>query len=223
MQQIWINPNLRKDTMVKIKICGLKTLADVEIVNKYKPEYIGFVFAPTKRFVTDEQALAMRNALDKDIKSVGVFVNEPIEHIVKLCNNGTINLVQLHGDESEDYIRKLKSKLNADIEIIKAVRVQNQEQVQKSLSNEADYMLFDTYKKGEMGGTGERFPLEILEQSLYKDHKPFFLAGGLSPDNIKEVLGQMECYCVDVSTGVEIDGVKDETKIKQFIENVRNI
>jgi phosphoribosylanthranilate isomerase len=207
--------------MVKIKICGLKTLSDVEIVNKYKPEYIGFVFAPTKRFVTDEQALKMRKALDKDIKSVGVFVNEPIEHIVKLCDNGTINLVQLHGDESEDYIRKLKSKLKTDIELIKAVRVQNKEQVQKSLSNEADYMLFDTYKKGEMGGTGERFPLEILEQSLDRNHKPFFLAGGLSPDNIKEVLGQMECYCVDVSTGVETDGVKDENKIKEFIDRVR--
>jgi phosphoribosylanthranilate isomerase len=212
--------------MVKIKICGLKTLTDVEKVNKYKPEYIGFVFAPTKRFVTDEQALAMRNALDKDIKSVGVFVNEPIEHIVKLCDNGTINLVQLHGDESEDYIKELKSKLqklNTNTEIIKAVRVQNQDQVRKSLSAEADYMLFDTYKKGEMGGTGERFPLEILEQSLDKNHKPFFLAGGLSLDNITEVLGQMECYCVDVSTGVETDGVKDENKIKQFIESVRNI
>jgi phosphoribosylanthranilate isomerase len=207
--------------MTKIKICGLKTLYDVEIVNKYKPEYIGFVFAPTKRFVTDEQAFKMRKALDKDIKSVGVFVNEPIEHIVKLCDNGTINLVQLHGDESEDYIRKLKSKLKTDTELIKAVRVQNKEQVQKSLSNEADYMLFDTYKKGEMGGTGERFPLEILEQSLDRNHKPFFLAGGLSPDNIKEVLGQMECYCVDVSTGVETDGVKDENKIKEFIDRVR--
>jgi phosphoribosylanthranilate isomerase len=208
--------------MTKIKICGLKTISDVEKVNKYKPEYIGFVFAPTKRFVTDEQALAMRNALDKDIKSVGVFVNEPIAHIVNLCNNGTINLVQLHGDESEDYIRELKSKLITNTEIIKAVRVQNQDQVRKSLSAEADYMLFDTYKKGEMGGTGERFPLEILEQSLDKNHKPFFLAGGLSPDNITEVLGQMECYCVDVSTGVETDGVKDENKIKQFIDKVRN-
>jgi phosphoribosylanthranilate isomerase len=207
--------------MTKIKICGLKTLADVEIVNKYKPEYIGFVFAPTKRFVADEQAFAMRNALDKDIKSVGVFVNEPIEHIVKLCDNGTINLVQLHGDESEDYIRELKAKLITNTEIIKAVRVQNQDQVRKSISAEVDYMLFDTYKKGEMGGTGERFPLEILEQSLDKDHKPFFLAGGLSADNIKEVLGQMECYCVDVSTGVETDGVKDENKIKQFIDKVR--
>ncbi|MBO5144615.1 MAG: phosphoribosylanthranilate isomerase [Lachnospiraceae bacterium] len=213
--------------MTRIKICGLKTLADVEKVNRYLPEYIGFVFANTKRFVTDEQALAMKQALDKRIQAVGVFVDEPIEHVISLCSRRIIDIAQLHGAESEEYIRALKEK--TDITVIKATRVQNAEQVARQMSEEADYMLFDTYKKGELGGTGERFPLEILEESLRKMKaggravKPYFLAGGLDDENVAEVLGRTACFAVDVSTGVETDGVKDEAKIQRFIEQVRNI
>ncbi|MDE7273867.1 MAG: phosphoribosylanthranilate isomerase [Lachnospiraceae bacterium] len=218
--------------MVRVKICGLKTLADVEKVNRYLPEYIGFVFANTKRFVTDEQALCMRQALDRRIQAVGVFVNEPMEHVIDLCDRGVIDVVQLHGEESEAYIREFKQK--TDTIVIKAVKVQNAEQVSKQMSQEADYMLFDTYKKGEPGGTGERFPLEILEECLRELRvkgqtiKPCFLAGGLDCQNVTEVLGQVErnvfreCIAVDVSTGVETDGTKDEEKIRQFIEYVRN-
>lgn len=213
--------------MTRIKICGLKTLADVEKVNKYLPEYIGFVFANTRRFVTDEQALEMKKALDRSIKAVGVFVDEPIEHVINLCSRGIIDIVQLHGAESEEYIRELKEK--TDTIVIKATKVQNAEQVMRLMSEEADYMLFDTYKKGELGGTGVRFPLEILEESLKdmkekgKAVKPYFLAGGLDWENVTEVIGKTECFAVDVSTGVETDGVKDEIKIKQFIEQVRGI
>lgn len=225
--------------MTRVKICGLKTLADVEKVNRYLPEYVGFVFADTKRFVTDEQAFDMRQALDRRIQSVGVFVNEPMEHVIELCDKGVINVVQLHGEESESYIRELKQR--TDTVVIKAVRVQSVEQVLEQMSQEADYMLFDTYKKGAPGGTGERFSLEILKESFQELSangqavKPYFLAGGLDCQNVAEILGQVqcnafgecnvfgECIAVDVSTGVETDGVKDETKIKQFIENVRNV
>lgn len=209
----------------KIKICGLKTLADVEKVNRCLPDYVGFVFANTKRFVTDDQALELKRALDNRIKAVGVFVDETIEHVVSLYEKGIIDIAQLHGSESEDYIRELKQK--TDMRVIKATRVQTPKQVSALMSNEADYMLFDTYKKGEPGGTGERFPIEILEKSL-KDIaarggtvKPFFLAGGLDWQNVTEVIGKTNCFAVDVSTGVETDGVKDEAKIRQFIENVR--
>lgn len=217
--------------MMKIKICGLKTPADVEKVNRYKPEYIGFVFAHTKRFVTDEQALEMKKLLDREIKAVGVFVDEPIEHVISLCNRGIIDVVQLHGAESEDYIREIRQK--TDTTVIKATKVQTAQQVAQLMSEEADYMLFDTYKKGALGGTGERFSLEILEQSLNtlraqgKQVKPYFLAGGLDCQNVTEVLcqiaGSSECVAVDVSTGVETDGVKDEAKIRQFIESVREM
>lgn len=213
--------------MTKVKICGLKTLADVEKVNRYLPDYIGFVFANTKRFVTDEQALEMKQALDHRIKAVGVFVDEPMEHVVSLYEKGIIDIAQLHGAESEDYIRMLKQK--TDICVIKATRVQTPEQVSALMSDEADYMMFDTYKKGELGGTGVRFPITILEKSLEdmaaqgRAIKPFFLAGGLDWQNVAEVIGKTECFAVDVSTGVETDGVKDEAKIKQFIEKVRQV
>lgn len=205
--------------MTKVKICGLRTLADVEAVNRYLPEYVGFVFADTRRFVTDEQAFLMKKALDKKIKSVGVFVDEPLAHVVSLCENGIIDAAQLHGSESEAYIRELKQK--TDICVIKATRVQSPRQVLQVMSDEADYMLFDTYKKGEPGGTGERFSLEILEQCLPDMHKPFFVAGGLDCDNVLEVIGRTKCFAVDVSSGVETNGKKEEQKIKQFIEKVR--
>ena len=145
--------------MTKVKICGLKTLADVEIVNKYLPEYVGFVFANTKRFVTDEQAFCMKQALDKRIQVVGVFVNEPQKHIISLCQKGIIDAVQLHGDETSEYIEALRQQIQNPI--IRAVRVQNAGQVKKELQQNVDFMLFDTYKKGVYGGSGERFSLSI--------------------------------------------------------------
>ena len=211
--------------MAKIKICGLKTLEDVAIVNEYLPEYVGFVFANTKRFVTDEQALEMRLALNNRIKTVGVFVDEPIEHILKLCRCGIINVVQLHGEETDDYIKQIKEE--NDICVIKAVKVQSSEQVYENMSQNADFMLFDTYKKGELGGTGERFSLELLEEVLLrmseegKPVKPYFVAGGLDEANVCDILGKTKCYGVDVSTGVETDGKKDRLKIEKFINSVR--
>lgn len=210
---------------MRVKICGLKTLDDVRIVNRYLPDYVGFVFADTKRFVTDEQAFAMKKALDTRIQAVGVFVNEPLEHVVSLCKCGIIDVVQLHGEEQDDYIRELKKQ--TDKSVIKAVRVQSSEQVNNMLTQQADYMLFDTYQKGIPGGSGERFPLEILQRSLEEQAakgrqiQPFFLAGGLSPGNVTEVLANLECFGVDVSTGVETQGSKDEAKVRQFIHIVR--
>ena len=211
--------------MPKVKICGLKTLEDVAIVNKYLPEYVGFVFVPTKRFVTDEQALMMKQALAPQIQAVGVFVNEPIEHVLSLCSRGIIDVIQLHGDETPEYITEIKNR--TDTPVIKAVRVQSSEQVSSMVTSLAEYMLFDTYKKDAYGGSGERFPLEILQKSLKElenqgvSIQPFFLAGGLTPGNIEEVLGTQDSYCIDVSTGVETDGHKDEAKVRELIEKIR--
>lgn len=227
--------------MVKIKICGLKTLADVEAVNRYLPDYVGFVFANTKRFVADEQASAMKQALDQRIKAVGVFVDEPLAHVKSLCSRGIIDAVQLHGAEPETYIRELKEQTGRTV--IKAVRVQSAAQVMEMMSEAADFMLFDTYKKGVPGGTGERLSLDILQESLRDmaakgaETKPYFLAGGLDSENVAGVLAEMArvhgnyagnyvgnysgCYAVDVSTGVETGGVKDESKMRRFIEKVR--
>ena len=212
--------------MAAVKICGLKTLADVALVNQYLPEYIGFVFANTKRFVTDTQALTLKQALDPRIRAVGVFVDEPMEHIINLYQSGIIDIAQLHGGESETYLEALKQQTN--ITIIKAAKVQSAEQVYQQISQQADYMLYDTYKKGELGGTGTRFPLEILEETLTKltdqdqTVKPYFIAGGLDAENVEAVIGKMNCYGVDVSTGVETGGGKDGKKIEEFIQAVRN-
>lgn len=217
--------------MPKIKICGIKTLVDVNLVNQFLPEYVGFVFANTKRFVTDKQAYEMKQALAKTIQSVGVFVDEPIEHVIALCRSKIIDVVQLHGAETEGYIRELKDKTNTTV--IKAAKVQAVDQILGLMSEEADYMLFDTYRKGELGGTGERFSLEILKEAFRhiqlqkRKVKPYFIAGGLTCQNVAEVIRQIteyvNCYAVDVSTGVETNGVKDAIKIRDFIKNVRNM
>ncbi len=213
--------------MTKVKICGLRILEDVRIVNQYLPEYVGFVFAKTRRFVTDEQALMMRQMLDKRIQVVGVFVDEPIEHVIQLCDTGVINIVQLHGDETNIYIQRLKEKI--DTSVIKAIRVQSEEQVAECMLTDADFMLFDTYKSGVPGGTGECFSMKILQESFIKLRKnnqtikPYFLAGGLNCDNVTKVIQQTDCYAVDVSTGVETDGAKDKIKIKRFLEYVRKL
>lgn len=212
--------------MIKTKICGLKTLEDIEIVNRYKPDYIGFVFAKTKRFVTDEQALVMKMKLDVDIKAVGVFVNEPIEHIVRLYQEKIIDLAQLHGNETDEYISKLKEK--ADIPVIKAIKVQTKEQVIKEMSFLADVHLFDTYKKGIPGGTGERFDLDILNEALKeRPLDKYFLAGGITPENVEDILkfefNKADFIGLDISSGVETDGKKDEEKIRSFLEKVRTI
>lgn len=213
--------------MTKVKICGLRTLADIKSVNRYLPEYAGFVFAKTKRFVTDEQASLMRQMLDERIQAVGVFVNEPIEHILQLCDTRVINAVQLHGDETEAYIRQIKEK--TDTVVIKAVRVQCADQVVECMSDNADFILFDTYKKGIPGGTGACFSMEVLQESFMKLRKrnqtikPYFLAGGLDCGNVAQAIHQTDCYAVDVSTSVETDGVKDAEKIKRFLECVRKL
>lgn len=211
--------------MTKVKICGLRTLADVEAVNAVKPAYAGFVFASTRRFLTDEEAEILKKALSKEIQTVGVFVNDSQEHVISLCKKGIIDVIQLHGEETQEYIRELQRQTGK--QVIKAVKVQDKEQVKREMSQQADYILFDTYKKGVMGGTGERFPLEILKDSLKeweqenKWVKPYFLAGGLTPENVADVLQQIDCYCVDVSSGVETDGRKDDKKIEAFMKQVK--
>ncbi|MDF2803298.1 MAG: hypothetical protein K0S61_3201 [Anaerocolumna sp.] len=209
--------------MTKIKICGLKRLEDIKIVNKYLPEYIGFVFADSKRRIDKLTALTLNKKLDQSIQVVGVFVNEPIESIVELCKEHIIDIIQLHGDEDEEYIKKLKSKVKNPI--IKAVGVENKYECDTkdlysfSYKYPVDYMLFDTAVKGQYGGSGVSFNHSLLS----KQQSPFFLAGGLDCENVEKAIGICRPYCVDVSSGVETDGFKDEIKIKDFINAVRQI
>ena len=203
--------------MTKIKICGLTRREDVAAVNQWLPDYVGLVFCSSRRQVTPVQAALLKAGLDTRIKAVGVFVNEPIVTIVKLCNTGVIDLVQLHGDENAAYLRELKSHL--DCPVIKAVRVQNVAQVQQAEQMPCDWLLLDTYQKGRYGGSGKMF-----DHALIPDlQKQFFLAGGLENSNIARVIEKCKPTGVDLSSGVETGGFKDEEKIRQIIQTVRNL
>lgn len=199
----------------KIKICGLKREEDIAAVNQWKPDYIGFVFADTKRKVTDQQAKQLKSLLSKDILAVGVFVNDTIEHIDSLCKEQVIDLVQLHGDEDETYISDLRKVV--DCPIIRAIRVKDTLDLQKGETSSADYVLLDTYRKDAYGGTGETFDTGLIPEG----YRPYFLAGGISADNVEEKIRSLRPYAVDVSSSVETNGFKDSEKIREIIEKVR--
>lgn len=205
-----------KKNKTKIKICGLRRTEDIDFVNEFMPDYVGFVFANTRRKVSYDTAKILSNHLDGRIKSVGVFVDEPIENVIKLCNNSIIDVIQLHGSEDREYISKITN--HTDKKIIKAVRVQTREQIEMADNLPVDYLLLDAYNSIIPGGTGERFNWDIIPQNL---KKPFFLAGGLSEKNLKNAIETVSPYGVDLSSSVETDGYKDKLKIKKVIDIVR--
>ena len=199
-------------TLTKIKICGLTRLCDVDTVNIEKPDYVGFVFANSRRRVTPKKAMELKNKLANDIIPVGVFVDELMDNILPLVEKGVIEMVQLHGTENEEYIVKLKALTG--VPIIKALSVEHAGDVQEWVSTAADYLLLDN--KG--GGTGQAFDWSLIG----KIAKPYFLAGGLEVNNIANAINQTTPFAVDVSSGVETDGLKDPDKIKNFIRRVRH-
>lgn len=201
--------------MVKVKICGLRRPEDIEAANVAKPDYVGFIFVPeTKRYVKPDLAASFRRDLAADIQTVGVFVNAPIEEIVAICQAGTIDLVQLHGEEDQAYIEQLKGQVDQDI--IKSVAVGDELVVDPS---QADYLLFDSLSPSR-GGSGKTFNWEMV--SAYQD-KPFFLAGGLGVENIEEALKVVRPYAVDASSSLETDGVKDPVKMQEFVAKIREV
>ncbi|BCJ94630.1 N-(5'-phosphoribosyl)anthranilate isomerase [Anaerocolumna cellulosilytica] len=203
--------------MTKIKICGLKTLKDIQAVNKYMPDYIGFVFAESKRKIDLATARLLRKNLSSDIRSVGVFVNAPIAFIQELYKENIIDMIQLHGDEDLTYIHELNETLNAPV--IKAIRVQSQKQLLSVKNFPSAYLLLDTYHKNQYGGSGISFNRSLIP----KDYRAFFLAGGLNAENIKEAISDCRPYCIDISSGVETEGAKDEEKIREVIKIVKGL
>jgi phosphoribosylanthranilate isomerase len=199
--------------MTKIKICGLSKPCDIDFVNDAQPDYIGFVFAKSKRQVTPEQAKLLRKSLNKNITVVGVFVNEPLEHVASMLEEGIIDIPQLHGQEDEAYIKKLKAIVNAPV--IKAVKVVDRGDITWAEECSADYLLLDNGP----GGTGQRFDWSLIEAV----NKPFFLAGGINCDNVKEAIGRVNPFAVDTSSGVETEGKKDKSKIMEFVRRAKNV
>ena len=199
--------------MVKIKICGLKRLEDINIVNKYKPDFIGFVFADSKRKVSPELASELKRNLASDIISVGVFVDASQNEILELFNKGIIDVAQLHGCENEEYISSLKDKTNNKLRIINAIEMSQGIDLNEYANTQADYLLLDSGK-----GSGKTFDWRLIRKDLNKE---FFLAGGLDISNICQAIEEFKPYAVDLSSSLETDGYKDENKIKEIMEVIR--
>ena len=199
--------------MPKIKICGIRRFEDIEMVNKYLPDYVGFVFAESKRKVTHDTAYQLKDKLNPNILSVGVFVDAPQDEILELYNGGAIEIAQLHGGENEEYITDLKEKTDNELKIIKAIEISKGTELNEYDNSKADYLLLDSGK-----GSGKTFDWKLIKKEIKKD---FFLAGGLSSSNILEAIEQFNPYAVDLSSALESDGFKDENKIKEIMELIK--
>ncbi len=217
----------KESKMQKIKLCGMMKPCDIEYANRVKPDLVGFIFANTRRKISPAQAKQFREALAAEISAVGVFVNEDIPVIASLVQDGCIDMIQLHGEEDADYIRRLREV--CDVPVIKAVKVQTVEQIRQAAALPVDYLLLDTYRKGVLGGTGEAFDWELLreakaaagdtaEGALFG--KLYFLAGGLHAGNLREAAA-LGSYGLDVSSGIETEGSKDFDKMVEVVNIVR--
>ena len=197
--------------MTKIKLCGLTRPCDIEYVNELLPEYIGFVFAPkSRRYISPEKAEVLREHLDDRITPVGVFVDEKIEVIADLIKRKIIDIVQLHGNESEQYIEDLRRVI--DCPVIKAFRIESEADIVSANNSSADYILLDSG-----GGTGK-----VFDHSLLKDiARPYFLAGGLDSENVVTAVKQLAPFAVDASSSLETDRFKDKNKMTAFVKAVR--
>ena len=193
--------------MTRIKLCGLSREEDIFAANELLPEYVGFVLWPkSRRYVSPENAQSLRKILAPEIQSVGVFVDEKPENIAAIAEAGIIDVIQLHGQENNEYIdtlRRLTSK-----KIIQAFKAGNIPQAQTST---ADYIMLDSGM-----GTGR-----LLDWSAITVSRPYFLAGGLTPENVSTAIKTLKPFAVDVSSGIETDGVKDRAKMAAFVEAVR--
>lgn len=235
--------------MPKVKMCGISKVETIPAIVEAKPHYMGLVFAPSKRQVTVEQAktlvdelhkqyakiygtpavpmnsktekdsngLGKENTISEAIKTVGVFVNETLDNLVAIANKVNLDAVQLHGDEDEAFIRSLKERIN--VEVWKAVQIRSASDAEIWIDSSADMLLFDAYHKDERGGTGEVFDWSCLDEF----ERPFMLAGGVDSTNVARAIRTVRPYGIDISSGIETDGMKDNDKIKAFINVVKYI
>ena len=223
----------------KVKMCGISKVETIPAVVDAKPDYMGLVFAPSKRQVTVDQAKTLVEELHKQyanrynrdaeqysnqtlihqefIKTVGIFVNETLDNLVTIATEVNLDAVQLHGDEDEAFIQSLKERTN--VEVWKAVQIRSAADAEAWIDSSADMLLFDAYHKDERGGTGEVFDWSCLDEF----ERPFMLAGGIDSTNVARAIRTVRPYGIDISSGIETEGVKDDEKIKAFTNIVRII
>jgi len=198
--------------MSRVKICGLSRMEDIDAANGALPDYVGFVFAPSRRQVDEKTAAMLKDRLNVKIKSVGVFVNQDAGSVSYLYKNGIIDLAQLHGDEDGQYIERLKESCGCPV--IRSIGIGG---TLPHLPYLSDYFMFDTFSN-QRGGVGKTFDWKLIKDFKIK---PYFLAGGLTVQNVTNAIEYLNPFCVDVSSGVETDEVKDPVKILEFVRRVR--
>lgn len=203
--------------MTKIKICGIRRIEDVQAVNKHLPEYAGFVFAPSRRQVSLEEARELSGLLHPSVCPVGVFVDAEMEEILEAVTTGAIRAVQLHGGESRQQVRELRASLPEGIPIIKAIQMEEGHVLREWEDSEADFLLLDA----RTAGGGQVFDHELLA-AVGTIRKPWFLAGGIQADNALPAIRRFAPYGIDVSSGVETAGYKDIGKMETLIRRVHN-
>lgn len=210
----------------KVKMCGISKVETIPAVVEAKPDYMGLVFAPSKRQVTVEQAKILIEELHKQcinhydikvVKTVGVFVNETLDNLVRIADTANLDAVQLHGDEDETFIQSLKERTN--VEVWKAIQIRTAADTEKWIDSSADMLLFDAYHKDERGGTGEVFDWSSLDAF----ERPFMLAGGIDSTNVARAIRTVRPYGIDISSGIETNGMKDDKKITAFTKIVKSI
>lgn len=201
---------------MKIKLCGMFRDCDINYANEAKPDYVGFIldFPKSHRNIDAETARRLRSRLDTGIKAVGGFVNSPETTCAEYANCGIIDVIQLHGDEDADFIRRLRELTSAPI--IKAAKIRTPEDIGRVQALGADYVLLDNGT-----GTGEMFDHSLLDGAEIR--QPFFLAGGLTPENLRQAAESVRPYCVDLSSGVETDRLKDREKMLEAVRVIREL
>lgn len=195
---------------VKVKICGLKRPEDIEIVNRYLPDYIGFIinFPKSHRSKTQQEVKILSQKVDSRIQKVGVFVNADPAVPIAMAQEGILDVIQLHGSEDANYIRRIQEQCGKPV--IKAFTIHTPEDLAIALDSPADYILLD-----EGQGSGKTFDWNLLTKRI---QRPFFMAGGITPQNIEEAYERVHPWGMDMSSGVETNEVKDEGKIRAIME-----
>lgn len=235
--------------MIQVKICGITNKQEIEYLNILKPEYVGFVFTKSKRQVTGEKANELCSSLDKRIKTVGVFKDNSINEIIDIIKVIPLDIIQLHGKEDEEFINLLKKSINKSIEIWKAISIRDIENIKKHIrsnkqlaynENSGDNLIDNFLIDGDNPGSGETFSLENISEYFSEEHRlgyvddcilkkyNFFLAGGITDENVIERISKANPIGVDVSSGVEIidengNRTKSFEKMKSLIDKVRTV
>ena len=201
-------------TDTKIKFCGLRREEDVKFAASLDADFMGFILTDRfKRYVAPEEVSRMKQFVPANTKTVGVFVDEPVDYVIGCARTANLDMIQLHGSEDDSYIVEIKEKTG--LPVIKMIKPVSEDDIITARNSSADLILLDS----GAGGTGKVFDWSLAEK-LGRD---YILAGGLTPDNAGDAVERLKPFAVDVSSGVETEGIKDFSKMKAFASEVRKI